>query len=263
MRISRAEENFIGVCRPAHQGRIKIGFQSDGRITAVDLFIVQNNGPNSGGGDYNSAGGAMSIVYTPLAMRFRGVPVLTNNTAHGGPEGAGAEPTGLRCRTDSRQGGPPAGYRSRNPFDGSTRRTTVPGTVLTRVRSQAHFNVRRSTLGRSNSTGRPGVRAVDSGVARRSPASRSARRTTRPGITDSTGSCASHRTESCTSTPAWGTWVRIRTPARPGSPRRCSVTTGRTSRSSVATPAEIFPGLRIRAGATLPSRSPAPITPQP
>ena len=30
MRISRAEENFIGVCRPAFQGRLKIGFQPDG-----------------------------------------------------------------------------------------------------------------------------------------------------------------------------------------------------------------------------------------
>ena len=89
MRISRAEENFIGVCRPAFQGRLKIGFQPDGRITAADLFIVQNNGPNSGGGDYNSAGGAMSIVYTPLAMRFRGVPVLTNTPPTGAQRGPG------------------------------------------------------------------------------------------------------------------------------------------------------------------------------
>ena len=89
MRISRAEENFIGSSRPAFQGRLKIGFQPDGRITAADLFIVQNNGPNSGGGDYNSAGGAMSIVYTPPAMRFRGVPVLTNTTPTGAQRGPG------------------------------------------------------------------------------------------------------------------------------------------------------------------------------
>ena len=42
----------------------------------------------------------MSIVYTPLAMRFRGVPVLTNTPPTGAQEGAGAEPTGLRCRTE-------------------------------------------------------------------------------------------------------------------------------------------------------------------
>ena len=89
MRISRAEENFIGSSRPAFQGRLKIGFQPDGRITAADLFIVQNNGPNSGGGDYNSAGSAMSLVYTPPAMRFRGIPILTNTTPTGAQRGPG------------------------------------------------------------------------------------------------------------------------------------------------------------------------------
>ena len=89
MRISRAEENFIGVCRPAFQGRLKIGFQPDGRITAADLYIVQNNGPNSGGGDYNSAGDAMSLVYTPPAMRFRGIPVFTNTPPTGAQRGPG------------------------------------------------------------------------------------------------------------------------------------------------------------------------------
>jgi len=89
MRISRAEENFIGSCRPAFQGRIKIGFQPDGRITAVDLYIVQNNGPNSGGGDYNAAGSAMSLVYTPPAMRFRGIPILTNTPPTGAQRGPG------------------------------------------------------------------------------------------------------------------------------------------------------------------------------
>ena len=89
MRISRAEENFIGVCRPAFQGRIKIGFQPDGRLTAADLYIVQNNGPNSGGGDFNAAGSAMSLVYTPPAMRFRGIRVLTNTPPTGAQRGPG------------------------------------------------------------------------------------------------------------------------------------------------------------------------------
>jgi len=89
MRISRAEENFIGVCRPAFQGRLKIGFQSDGRITAVDLYIIQDNGPNSGGGDWTAAGSAMSLVYTPPAMRFRGIPVLTNTPPKGPQRGPG------------------------------------------------------------------------------------------------------------------------------------------------------------------------------
>ncbi len=89
MRISRAEENFIGSARPGFQGRIKIGFEPNGRITAADLYIVQSNGPNSGGGDYNAAGSAMSIVYTPPAMRFRGIPVLTNTPPTGAQRGPG------------------------------------------------------------------------------------------------------------------------------------------------------------------------------
>ena len=89
MRISRAEENFVGSARPAFQGRIKIGFETNGRITAADLYIVQSNGPNSGGGDYNSAGSAMSLVYTPPSMRFRGLPVLTNTPPTGAQRGPG------------------------------------------------------------------------------------------------------------------------------------------------------------------------------
>ncbi len=89
MRISRAEENFIGSTRPAFQGRLKIGFEADGRVTAADLYIVQDNGPNSGGGDWTAAGSAMSLVYTPPAMRFRGIPVLTNTPPKGPQRGPG------------------------------------------------------------------------------------------------------------------------------------------------------------------------------
>ncbi|MDE0072941.1 MAG: xanthine dehydrogenase family protein molybdopterin-binding subunit [Gammaproteobacteria bacterium] len=89
MRISRAEEYAIGSARAGFQGRIRMGFRPDGRISAVDLFIVQENGPNSGFGDFNSAAGAVTIVYTPLAMRFRGIPVLTNTPARGAQRGPG------------------------------------------------------------------------------------------------------------------------------------------------------------------------------
>ena len=89
MRISRAEEYAIGSARAGFQGRIRMGFREDGRITAVDLFIVQENGPNSGFGDLGSAAGAVSIVCTPLAMRFRGIPVLTNTPARGAQRGPG------------------------------------------------------------------------------------------------------------------------------------------------------------------------------
>ena len=44
MRISREEETFIGRARPAFQGRMKVGFGSDGRITALDMFVICDNG---------------------------------------------------------------------------------------------------------------------------------------------------------------------------------------------------------------------------
>jgi CO/xanthine dehydrogenase Mo-binding subunit len=78
MRISREEESFIGRARTNMAGRVKIGFAKDGRITAMDLFIVQDNGPYGPMGDHRSAGNAASLVYQPAAMRWRAVNVLTN-----------------------------------------------------------------------------------------------------------------------------------------------------------------------------------------
>lgn len=89
MRISRSEEYFLGTARPGFQGRLKIGFSAAGRVTAVDLYIVQENGPYSGGGDYLSAGDAISLVYTPENMHFRGVPIQTNTPPRGPQRGPG------------------------------------------------------------------------------------------------------------------------------------------------------------------------------
>ena len=89
MRISRAEEYYLGSARPGFQGRIKMGFQEDGRISAVDLYIVQESGSNGGGGDMGAAASAVSIVYTPLAMRYRGISVLTNTPPRGAQRGPG------------------------------------------------------------------------------------------------------------------------------------------------------------------------------
>ena len=89
MRISRTEEYFLGSARPGFQGRIKMGFRDDGRITAIDVYIVQENGPNQGGGDMNAAASAISIVYTPLNMRYRGMSVLTNTPPRGAQRGPG------------------------------------------------------------------------------------------------------------------------------------------------------------------------------
>ncbi|HZF25390.1 MAG TPA: xanthine dehydrogenase family protein molybdopterin-binding subunit [Steroidobacteraceae bacterium] len=88
MRISRAEEYFVGSGRSGFQGRIRLGFRADGRLLAADLYVVQEGGPNTGFWDYRNAGDAVSLVYQPLAMRWRGVPVYGNTptrTAQRGP----------------------------------------------------------------------------------------------------------------------------------------------------------------------------------
>ncbi len=89
MRISRHEEFFLGSARAGFQGRIKMGFAADGRVTAVDLSLVQENGPNQGFNDWSSAAEAVTIVYQPAAMRFRGVPVATNTPPRGPQRGPG------------------------------------------------------------------------------------------------------------------------------------------------------------------------------
>lgn len=78
MRISQEEEHYIGRARTNMTGRTRIGFLKDGRITALDLFIVQDNGSYGPMGDFRSAGNAASLIYQPQAMRWRGVNVITN-----------------------------------------------------------------------------------------------------------------------------------------------------------------------------------------
>ncbi|MGH8733707.1 MAG: xanthine dehydrogenase family protein molybdopterin-binding subunit, partial [Burkholderiales bacterium] len=78
MRINQEEEHYIGRVRPAFHGRVKIGFAKDGRITALDLYIVQDTGAYGPLGDHRSAANAASLIYQPPAMRWRAVNVATN-----------------------------------------------------------------------------------------------------------------------------------------------------------------------------------------
>jgi CO/xanthine dehydrogenase Mo-binding subunit len=89
LRISRAVEYYQGSARVGFQGWIKMGFAEDGRVTAADVFIVEDIGPNATGGDASSAGGAISLVYDPESMRCRGLPILTNTTPRGAQRGPG------------------------------------------------------------------------------------------------------------------------------------------------------------------------------
>ena len=93
MRISRAEEYFIGNARTGFQGRIKLGFDKTGRVTAADVYIVQENGPTTGFPDWPSAGDTVSILYQPPAMRFRGMCVMTNTIPRIAQRGPGHNQT--------------------------------------------------------------------------------------------------------------------------------------------------------------------------
>src|SRR6478609_9448740 len=92
MRISREEEHFIGRARPGFQARMKVGFAKDGRITAVDMYAICNNGPYDAVGDANASGRIVSLLYQPPAMRWRGVTVLTNTP----PRGPQSAPGGMQ-----------------------------------------------------------------------------------------------------------------------------------------------------------------------
>jgi xanthine dehydrogenase molybdenum-binding subunit len=89
MRVSRDEEYNNGYARAGFQGWAKLGFREDGRLIAVDMFMVQDLGNTNGFPDYNNVGSATSIVFQPESMRFRAVPVLTNTTPKGPQRGPG------------------------------------------------------------------------------------------------------------------------------------------------------------------------------
>ena len=92
MRISREEETFIGRARPSFQGRMQVGFSREGRITALDMFVICDNGPYDSVGDAPSSGRIVSLLYQPQAMRWRGLTVLTNTP----PRSAQSSPGGLQ-----------------------------------------------------------------------------------------------------------------------------------------------------------------------
>src|SRR5271169_6088400 len=92
MRISREEETFIGRARSSLLGRMKVGFSKEGRILALDMFVISDNGPYDANGDVPTSGRIVSLLYQPKAMRWRGVTVLTNTP----PRSAQSAPGGLQ-----------------------------------------------------------------------------------------------------------------------------------------------------------------------
>ena len=71
---------------------MKVGFSKDGKITAVDMFTICNNGPYDAVGDAGASGLVVSLLYQPPAMRWRGVTMLTNTP----PRGPQSAPGGMQ-----------------------------------------------------------------------------------------------------------------------------------------------------------------------
>ena len=71
---------------------MKVGFAKDGRITALDMCSVSDNGPFERQGDCNNTGVIASLMYQPKAMKFRGISVLTNTP----PRGPQSQPGGTQ-----------------------------------------------------------------------------------------------------------------------------------------------------------------------
>jgi len=92
MRIDIDTEYYIGGARPGMHGRLKVGFAKDGRISALDMFVINENGPYEAQGDTGMAGRMVSLLYQPEAMRWRGVSVLTNTP----PRRAQSQPGGMQ-----------------------------------------------------------------------------------------------------------------------------------------------------------------------
>ena len=120
MRISREEEHYIGRGRPSFHGRMKVGFSKEGRITALDMFVICDNGPYDQVGDAASSGRIVSLLYQPQAMRWRGSDGPDEHAAaqraelagrHAGDHAHGADPGESRAQARDRSGRHPAPQR--------------------------------------------------------------------------------------------------------------------------------------------------------
>ena len=92
LRISREEEHYIGRARPGLLGRMKVGFTKEGKITALDMFVICDSGPYEPAGDGGAAATMVSLLYQVPAMRWQGLTVLTNTP----PRAAQSAPGGMQ-----------------------------------------------------------------------------------------------------------------------------------------------------------------------
>jgi len=93
LRITREEEQYIGGIRPGMHGRVKAGFAKNGRLTALDLYLIGENSAYEAQNDSAGGGRFISLLYQPPAMRSRSITVLTNTP----PRRAQSQPGGLQA----------------------------------------------------------------------------------------------------------------------------------------------------------------------
>ena len=83
LRVSREDEQGIGRARPSLIGRMQAGFSREGRLLGMDLSVIMDNGHYEPQLDAAISGRMGSLLYQPLAMRWRGTAVLTNTPTRG------------------------------------------------------------------------------------------------------------------------------------------------------------------------------------
>ena len=106
MRVSREEETYIGRARPSIQGRMKIGFAKDGRITALDMFTICNNGALRLARRWRSSSGQHRLLAVSAAGdALAGVSVMTNTPTRSAQSAAGRLAGNHHHGTDPLQGG--------------------------------------------------------------------------------------------------------------------------------------------------------------
>ena len=213
MRISREEEHFIGRARPGFQGRMKVGFSKDGKITALDMFAISNNGPYDANGDASASGVVVSLLYQPPAMRWRGVTMLTNTPPRGPQSAPGGmqgiiimEPILAKAarklsldQVEIRKVNAPEGKAPFGPPRGTASADTRP----------AHFSRKHSIAALNSSNGRSGSR-VPSGAAPRCAEWAYRQAHSSPVLPDTTGSSLSGRMDGSRSNLESATWARNR-----------------------------------------------------
>src|SRR5205809_4707064 len=180
MRMTREDEHFVGRARPGILARTKIGFRKDGRIVAIDMYTICDNGPYDAQGDARSAGTSVSLAYQPETMRWRGLTVLTNTPpktsqrAPGGAQGIGiVEPILTKAarklgldQAEMRKINAPAGHAPFGPALPNGKQAYVTSAFVKEAldmgREQFKWDERKATLA---TTRKKGNKARGIGVA--------------------------------------------------------------------------------------------------